>query len=428
MKLEHLIRFDTAEDKIFLQEYLNDIDLIVFNANILCHQSTNKADTLYSSFPNKKFFIDPRLYSFQLNLSNIKNKAGKIKSSYMKLAIEYGLDYVIDSDTSLTIEQVLKHGLNKLSEDILDFQNNFINENLDSEMKEMISFSKQFRTPEILIAPAFCILDEKDLKWLDINKKLLDISLKVKDKYNKPLYANLIISKEILSNKKAITQILDIYCKADGMVFWIDDFNEVSINENIIENLISLLIYYKQKNQTKKIYSLYGGYLHQILFNFGLNGVCHSVAYGESKKINHGGGIPLSKFYLPMLYKRMQPESMIRLIRDIPIKTKKEFYEYICNCPICKKIINNDNIKLTFFSYLDDLEATDTIRRNAKYNCRSHYLEVKKKEFTLINTRTFEDLVKILEDTYKNISINHYMVKPEYIHLDRWIKVLKSYI
>lgn len=73
-KLEHLIRYDTAQDKIYLEEYKDKIDFLVFNANILCHHSEDNAKTIYVNFPTTKFFIDPKLYNFQLDISNIKSK------------------------------------------------------------------------------------------------------------------------------------------------------------------------------------------------------------------------------------------------------------------------------------------------------------------------------------------------------------------
>lgn len=430
--IEHLVRYDTAQDKKFLEEYCKNIDFLVFNANILCHHSEDKSRTIYSSFPKTKFFIDPRLYSFQLDISNIKNrkkgKPEKIKDSYLKLASEYELDYVIQTETPLSTSRVLKHGIYKLAESILNFQFNFINEHLDEELKELIEFSKQFRRPEILIAPSFCLLSENDFKWLEINDKLLDASLSIKDTYNLPIYANLIISKEILENKIFMSQIIKIYSKADGLIFWIDDFNEQCVNESIIKSLIDFTIEYKKENQNKKLYSLYGGYLSILLANFGMGGVCHSVAYGESKKINRGGGRPLSKYYLPMLYNRMKPESMIRLIRRMKIETRRNFLNQICSCNICKKNIFDDNIERRFFRYLDDYDTTPMHRFNAKNSCRTHYLEVKNEEFNSICTKKIDFLIDSIHSTYLKLKDRDYLDKSEYEHLLRWVNVMKEYI
>lgn len=430
--IKHLVRYDTAQDKIYLEDYCKNIDFLVFNANILCHHSEDKSRTIYTSFPNTKFFIDPRLYSFQLDISNIKSrkkdKSERIKDSYVKLASEYELDYVIQAETPLNTSQVLKHGIDKLTESILNFQYNFINEHLDEELKDLIEFSGQFRHPEMLIAPSFCLLSENDFKWLEVNKKLLDESLKMKDVYNLPIYANLIISKDVLENKIFMSQIIKIYSKADGLVFWIDDFDEQCVNENMIKSLIDFTVEYKKENQTKKLYSLYGGYLSILLANFGMDGVCHSVAYGESKKINRGGGKPLSKYYLPMLYNRMKPENMIRLIRRMKIETRRDFLNQICSCDVCKKNIFDDNIELRFFVYLDDYESTQTLRGNAKNNCRTHYLKVKNDEFDSIHTKKFGILVDTIHNTFLKLKDKDYLDKGEYEHLLRWFNVLRKYI
>lgn len=431
-KLEHLIRYDTAQDKTYLEDYKEQIDFLVFNANILCHHSEDTAKTLYVNFPTTKFFIDPRLHSFQLDIPNIKskkkNKPETIKQSYIKLASEYSLDYVIEKETPLDINQVLKHGIEKLTRSVLNFQVNFLNEHLDPELKELIEFSEQFRQPEVLISPSFCLLSENDLEWLPINNELFKKSLLLKNEYNLPIYGNLIISKNILENKQLIFEIINTYSILDGLFFWIDDFDEQSVNEEIIEALINFILQYKEKNKNKKIYSLYGGYLNELLSNFGLNGVCHSVAYGESKKINRGGGKPFSKYYLPLLYKRINPEDMIRLLREMKIETKNDFFKNICSCGVCKKNIYDDNIKLRFFIYLDDHEANKLLRNNAKNNCRRHYLEVKAKEFALISTTEFKVLVNNIHDTYLKLEKENYINNNEYLHLLRWFNVLKKYI
>lgn len=277
-KLEHLIRYDTAQDKMYLEEYKDEIDFLVFNANILCHHSEDNAKTLYVNFADTEFFIDPKLYNFQLDISNIKNKkkdkSENIKESYVKLASEYGLDYVIEKETPLTTSQVLKHGVKKLSQDILDFQIHYINEHLDAELKELIEFSGLYRKPSKLISASFCILSENDIDWLIINDKLLEESLLLKKDYDLPIYANLIISKSVLKNERLILEIIEKYSKADGLIFWIDDFDEQNVTADIIDALINFVSKYREKNKNKKVYSLYGGYLNELLFNFGLSGVC----------------------------------------------------------------------------------------------------------------------------------------------------------
>ncbi|MFY4804655.1 hypothetical protein ACOTWC_11370, partial [Aliarcobacter butzleri] len=82
-----------------------------------------------------------------------------------------------------------------------------------------------------------------------------------------------------------IELILNEYSIADGLLLWINNFNELSVDEKNIESLIYLVQTYKKQNPQKEIFSLYGGYFQELLNNIGLDGVCHSVAYGESKEV-----------------------------------------------------------------------------------------------------------------------------------------------
>ena len=56
-KLEHLIRYDTVQDKIYLEEYKENIDSLVFNANILCHHSEDNAKTFMLISQQQNFLL-----------------------------------------------------------------------------------------------------------------------------------------------------------------------------------------------------------------------------------------------------------------------------------------------------------------------------------------------------------------------------------
>lgn len=424
-ELEHLMRFNTSEDKFYLDKYIDSIDKLVFNANTLCHHSSSKAKSIYVDFSSKNFIIDPLLYSFQLDIKFIKNKENtKIRDSYVKLAQEYGILHLIEDEISLTVKDIYSHGVLKLIDDVFNFQLNYIDLNLDEDIKRLLTFTKKYKKPEYLVIPSFYIADDNE--WLLLNKELVEQSIKLKEKYNIPMYGNIVINKNVLSNHKLINKIIEIFSPADGLVFCIDDFDETNVSKNTILDFINFIKKYRRINESKKIYSLYGGYFSQLLSNIGLSGVCHSVAYGESKKINSIGGPPVHKYYLPSLYFRMKPENMLKFLTNMNINTQKDFFTKICNCEVCNQNIFDDDIYKRFFVYLDDLASSKLLRKNSKNNCRCHYLEVKSKEFIDIQTKDYTLLVNNLKETYNTFIDNNYLEEIEFSinYLLNWYEVL----
>jgi len=427
MKLKNIIRYGTSKDTKFLKEYIDTYDLITFNANMICHASQSISELMYTDFIGKDFFIDPKLYTFQISIDNIKSPQNTIKSSYIQLASEYNLSYVLQNETALTTKTILEHGIENLANDILSFQYNYLHDNLNSDLKSLVEFSSQYKRPSLLVAPSFALLNDDYQEWLSINANLLQTSLQQKNRYdNLPIYVTLIVTKKLLVNQNFIKDILKSYQNADGILFWIDDFNELTVETESIMALINFIQQYKLLNPTKELYSLYGGFFSQLLGHLGLTGSCHSVAYGESRKITSSGGKPIHKYYMPHLYQRMKPEEMIKLLQELNIKTNTEFFDQICNCSICQKNILDNDINKRFFVYLDDLDANILTRQNAESNNIGHYLKVKQQEFETLNKENFETILRNLANTYNKF--HSFYSLNDISYLTRWKECLQSTI
>ncbi|MFX4237469.1 hypothetical protein ACOL20_04020 [Aliarcobacter butzleri] len=427
-KLKHLIRYGTAQDNQFIKEHASSLDLLAINANLLCHHSENISRAIYVDFSKIGYFIEPKLYVYQNDLRYIK-KNDIVKKSYTILANQYNLEYIIDRNEHLQVKELTDNKLEELVECTFDFQQNWVYDNLNEELKEFSKLSNLKKEPEFLVIPSFYIRDIEDMEWYYLNLKLIQKSLQYKNQYNqKNMYANLIIGQEILNNTELIELILNEYSIADGLLLWINNFNELSVDEKNIESLIYLVQTYKKQNPQKEIFSLYGGYFQELLNNIGLDGVCHSVAYGESKEVCSLGGAPVvQKYYMPNLFQRMKPETMIKLLHNLKLKNKYQFYEKVCDCGICKINIFDDNIYNRFLTYLDAIDDNNTSRNNARINCIKHYLEVKCNEFINITERDFLILIEELKEIFDTYIDKEYLEKEDIYYLQKWYNCLKKY-
>ena len=119
----------------------------------------------------------------------------------------------------------------------------------------------------------------------------------------------------------------------------------------------------------------YGGYDSILLCHEELKerlyGVAQSVGYGESRNITPvGGGLPVNKYYFYPTHKRMTVGDASNILSKQGFLTgdkaeaAERFYQEICDCLQCKKIIGRDIHN--FRVYNDSVAYTwkDSIKRN----------------------------------------------------------------
>ena len=84
------------------------------------------------------------------------------------------------------------------------------------------------KKPEWLIAPYFYMTEHNYNSWYELNKELMIKSLELKSEYDLDIYAQIVIDKKLLLNGNRMTEILNSFSGADGLIYWIDDFDETS--------------------------------------------------------------------------------------------------------------------------------------------------------------------------------------------------------
>jgi hypothetical protein len=421
--LQHLLRYGTSTDKKYFQEYQQFASTIVFNANTICHQSRDNAELLYVDLSDKEYVIDPRTYAYQMDLKYLTRQDGKgIKQTYQSLLSEYKLpSTLLENDNPINNNNIQILDETNFVDNVLNFQENYLFDNLEDDLKILVRRSRKNKSPKFLIAPYFLLRDEFDF-WLNVNNKLLEESLEKKVKYQKEIYAILLITKEILVNEALINEILEVYSKADGLIFWVNEYNEQTVTETEIMGLIKLVSSYKEKNPQKEIISLYGGYFSQLLYHIGLDGVCHNLVYGEHRSLNPIGAQPTHKYYLPSIKRKIDPFDMLNILKNHKLKTKEEFYDKICSCKVCKKNINTDKIEEKFIVYLHDKDPDRTIELS-RDNCIRHYLECKVQEFQEIPNQGFEIIIQELKSTYDTFLGKGYLANTKNVNIEylkRW--------
>lgn len=463
-KTVHILRYGTVAEKAHLKTAISSYDWLSINGNTAAYVSSAIAKFIVEDFfskPDKGYFIDPITYAFQNNIRLLQSSSKatgevSLKKSISKLVEMYGtpVDKVKDGMPVTPEDFQPEEARNVFCEKILSFQynlvythieNNDLQKYIDYVSPEGASNLPQFR-PKFLIPPYF-YLDSQNAsweKWLDLNIKFINYATTVaNEKYEKtPVYAQIVISKQILTDSIGIQRIIDAYQKASctGFTIWVDDLNEHEAAYAELQGFVQLL----QGLSPKPVYNMYGGYFSILLTHSKLkllSGVSHGLEYGESRKVYPvGGGIPVSKYYYLPLHQRQDFTKAFYLLDHAGALdlskanwgSSENYYKNICGCGQCKRIIKKEMINFVEFESRDfyEIHRKDHVLRrkkassDTKQNCLYHYLLCKKMEFSRVNKGSIDTLLTQLSDMHKQYSCCDSIKDSDIEYLLTWTEVI----
>ncbi len=463
-KVVHILRYGTVAEKAHLEKAISAYDYLSINGNTAAYVSTAIAKFIVDKFfsnQDRGFFIDPITYAFQKEIHLLKSKSKitgetKIKKSVEKLIeiYQYPVNKVKD-DISVSVADFSDIQIvTEFCKRTLDFQYSIVHDHIEkNDLCKYLEYitDEDFRhlcqlRPKFLIAPYF-YLDLQDSnfdKWLNINCQFVDVAKEQSeiDFSNLDIYAQIVISKNVLYDANAIQKIAAAYSRTncDGITIWVDNLNEHEATIYELQGLINLLKALPQK----PIYNMYGGYFSILLTNKSiglLEGVSHGLEYGESRSVYPvGGGIPVSKYYYLPLHQRLDFTKAFYLLEHIKALdttlenwgTPDKYYEEICKCSQCKAVIKREMINFIEFESKEFYEVhrkNQTLRRKkasseTKKNCLYHYLLCKKIEFIRVKNQPISNLLQdlmIQKNAYKSSDA---IQETELDYLENWISAL----
>ncbi len=415
-------------------------DGIIFSANLL-EITPSATSSLIIKFAGKKnkqpYIIDPMTYVFgelyygkkkrtDLNWITSDGKGSKIKNSYKKLAHSLGHTFqqCIEKRKAISIQDLQNDNRRKdICKTTIEYQKKQISNILSKDREDFVDdFKEDIPEPGMIITPYFFIHPGKELECLDIIDKIAIDSIS----YEKSsLYIKFCFNKEMLLNSKAIQKILSI-CDREfkGIWLWINNFDEKKVNSKYLiafKNLIESI-----SKKEKEIFNRHGSGYSMMLSKFGMNGISNGVGYGEKKGIMpvSGQGTPPVNYYFPKLYNTFGVPDIERAFSDIGVNSPETFFEHICDCVICKGVIDQDISNFRNFGnqYSSDPNTKKQLTVAATECTRYHYLLCKVKEKKYIQNASLETIIKDLKNSLPISEID--TLKSE--HILRWIESLND--
>jgi len=450
----HFVRFGTAADqKFLLGEFLSSYQQLMLNANIVAHMPTAMASIVTQKARNKPYILDPQTHAFQHDIALLQSTASgnqkKLRRSIDTLIRDYGSivkDAIIDQERPLDPSDLTDDNACKaFCQGVLKFQI----DTLSKEAKQSDS-QKYYRylasntntpapsfRPTMVVAPYFYLTSTGLRSWLPININCARNSVTYANDTGLPLAVEIVISRGLLVDEASVNSIVAEYAQVAGIaafLVWVDDFSEHSASAEELRRFVALI---RQLANVAPVVNLYGGYFSTAIQRLGIvpgfAGVTHSLEYGEDRSvIPVGGGVPVAKFYLPSLHKRVNFRDAIRAIRALDgFASKASFHATICDCKECQKVIDDDP-ESSFDAY-GRTKAVSYMNRGRKVTREypltetrmhtvSHYMHRKRIEFS--QKVTASDIAARLRSTQEQLSNK---LQPEVIgHCEIWASVIES--
>lgn len=362
-----------------------EIDVLLYDTQHACMHALNETA--------KPFFIDPMTFAFARDLSNV-SKDGRIRKSYSMLAQDYGSPFsdcvsghpLIPSqfrNDTLQLDDSLISGICKT---ILDFQR--------SIMPATTDFSKYNRilkkgipphpvSPSFLVAPYFYV-KRYGGEWYATSLRFAERARDLKGESE--LYPVICISRDILWDETQISRIVTDYEGFDGYLIWIDGADEKSLSEHELTGFKTLVS--KLAAFGKPIYSLYGGYLCDLLGKFGLSGYCSGICYGESRSVDTKGGGAGNRYYIPTAHLKISED-----LANAFFSASDGNSNLLCSCPICSEIreglpssLDRREFIARFFTQMDF------------FDFRRHFVNVKFQEEMILENMSNDEVLDALNN------------------------------
>lgn len=244
-------------------------------------------------------------------------------------------------------------------------------------------------SPDFLVAPYF-FASKYGSEWYAISLRFAEQARNLKGKAE--LYPVICISQDVLFDKTQVSNIVNDYKGFDGYLIWLDDLDEENLASDELDGLKLLISGLSAYG--KPVYSLYGGYLCDLLSKFGLTGYSSGICYGEKRSVDAQGGGAGNRYYIPTVHVKIS-EDLANAFFAESNKNKN----LMCKCPTCS------NIRNTLSSSLGSKEYADLFFTQMDFlDFRRHFVSVKFQEMMALSTMTKDEVAASLDKDIQTIS------------------------
>jgi hypothetical protein len=226
------------------------------------------------------------------------------------------------------------------------------------------------------------------------------------------LYPVLCIPSDLLWDETQIQNIVRDYAGFDGYLIWVENLDEATISSGELKGL--KLLVEKLAASGKPVYSLYGGYLFDLLSKYGLAGYSSGICYGESRGVDTKGGGAGNRYYIPFIHLKISED-----LGNAFFAESGKNRGLMCYCDTCSAMrstlpasMSPESYSDMFFAQMDFLDY------------RRHFVNVKFDEATALASMSNAQVLNALDaDILTVLNIDPFKGQPPELtsgHLRTW--------
>ena len=448
-----VVRLGSHAEKEYVVKLEQFLDGLIVGANLFEATPGATASLLLRvGAKNTHLYVDPMTYAYgayvdptggtvRTDLDWIKSEQtrrlsnGKkttirdFKRSYRALAEHLGSPLIeaVSNSAAVSPRQLLDPAIqSSLCTNVVQYQLDRMTMELekDEELKYYIDDAPR---PAAVFAPYFYIEPSDTTDWLDANFQLMRTTAALG--LDVPIHAILCADARHLSDEESMRRLREELpdTGVSGVWFWFSGFYEDAANER---TLLSYRDLAEALSRKLEVHAMHGGFFSLLLSKYGMRGVSHGIGYGEQKNVVPviGQSIPMVRYYLPPLAKRLGVPDIERAFDALGIRTPSDFHANICDCAVCRGIVSTS---LDDFSSFGDMHfSRPTAERRsqtpaAAKRCRFHFLLARLRERSDIRQMDLSTLVRRLREADQAWGVQP-SLREFATHLRRWADVLDS--
>ncbi len=440
MSIDHWMMFSTfAEQDFFAYPNPDTYQGVIINANMAAYAPAGMAAFLLEkTAAQTKYLLDPLTHAFQHDPGLISNSEGEPKKSIKSLADAYGspLSEIVGKRPLLPQDLVPAATLEAFVNRCVSYQLNHLSGYIkQSDAAKYLDDGDLSVAPYAVVAPYFYVTETTLDQWLPINIRAAELAVAATP--SGKTFAAVVVSQGVIVDDEARAKLCEAFSavELDGFLVWIDNLDEQNASGAELQGLKDFCGRLRS-NGTREVINIHGGYFSILaagaLGGHALSGVAHGPEFGEYRSVVPvGGGIPISRYYIPDLHMRIRYRDALAMFRSKEwLENSEDFHANVCDCDECLGTLSGDPAN---FSLFGDGTVKSVKRRHgmvriefptseAKKRCLRHYLQRKKREFIAASKappQVLLDDLKAGEDKYQDVAGLSGVA-----HLRLWRKIL----
>jgi hypothetical protein len=407
---------------------------------------------LIFKFAGEKFkvpyFVDPMTYAFGTYVehgetcprtdldwikSDQRNRKTKeterlYKRSYRRLAEALGDPFLraMKADVGIAPGQLDEGAITQMANSVVNYQTSRVRQEFESD-PDFAAEAGRIPLPALVFAPYFYIDPSEPIRGLELLGACATAAKKTGVQV--PVHAVLCTDVSMLADVNFLASAVDVLrgSGVDGVWLWFSQLTETDADEPTLcafRNFVSALAGYLD------VYNMHGGYFSLVLSRIGLKGVSHGIGYGEQKDVIPviGQSTPTVRYYLPDGRCRLGVPEIERALSGIGVATAEHFFEKVCDCAICRGVLQNDLARFSAFGdmhYSTPKSARMAQTPAAAQRCRFHFLLNRARERAEMEGLSLDEVVARLSGAHQKWRGEATVVR-SLKHLAVWRSVLSS--